>query len=195
MNNNEPTTHTIPQFSVIDNTTGEIVNQYFPGDRVNITRKSQLDYVNNHVLDFNKEKSFVKIYDEVVPLLEKYLTQPEFKFTICLTPHISYEDCIIRRTQNRNSDILTLKDLAEIHGYKYGYVRKIMSSLKNKGIIGKHETGNILAELSGTDEGKNIVYTVNPYVYFRGTNILTPVHSFYQNSGWEELLKANSLDK
>lgn len=171
--------------ALIDKTTGEIIDEYSKKDRLHVTRETQMDYANNHVLRFNKEKTFVKIYDEVVPLLEKYLTTGEFKFAFCLTPHISFEDCIIRKTQDRRSKILNIREIAEIHGYRYDYVRKLMSSLKNKGVIGKHETGSILKDYSGED---GIVYTVNPYIYFRGNDILKPTHAFYENSGWRELL-------
>ena len=179
MNEKEPIKY------IVDATTGEIENTTYVGDRVGITRFAQLQYATTHVQNFNSDKTFVKIYDEVVPLLEKWLTPSEFKFAICLTPHVSYEDCIIRQTMDRRSKILNQKDIAELHNYKYDYVRKMMASLKNKGIIGKHETGNILSEYP---EDYNVVYTVNPYVYFRGSDMITPVHSFYYNSGWKELL-------
>lgn len=185
-------TQTATPISVLVNPeTGEIQDTYYAGDKISITRSEQLQYANSHIMKFNNGKTFVKIYDEVVPMLEKYLTAPEFKFAISLTPHVSYEDCIIRETQDRSSRILNMKDIAEIHNYKYGYVRKIMASLKNKGVIGKHETGSILTEYVGAD---NVVYTVNPYIYFRGTNILLPTHSFYENSGWKEMLCSPEKD-
>lgn len=165
--------------------TGEIYDTYYAGDRISITRSEQMQYANTHIMKFNSGKSFVKIYDEVVPMLEHYLTLPEFKFAICLIPHVSYEDCIIRKTQDRGSKILSMKEIAEIHALKYDYVRKIMASLKNKGIIGKHETGSILSNYAGEN---NVVYTVNPYIYFRGSDIILPIHSFYENSGWKEML-------
>ena len=185
MNNNEPTINTIPQFSLVDNTTGEIINQYYPGDTLSVTRKSQSDYVNNYILNFNQNESFIKVYDKAIPLLEKYLSPAEFKFAICLGAHVSYKDCIIRETQNTNSRILTIRDLAEIHNIKYDYARKMMAILKSKGIIGKHETGSILPDYN---ERYGTVYTVNPFIYFRGSALLNPVHSFYINSGWQELL-------
>ena len=64
-------------------------------------------------------------------------------------------------------------------------VRRIVSSLKKKGVIGKHETGSILDD---TDSRISKVYIVNPYIYFRGQNINKSVLSFYNNSGWKEIL-------
>ena len=179
MENNEPLTY------LVNVSTGEIENELYQGDRFTIRKYAQDEYMSNHIVDFNRGRSFVKVYDEVVPLLEKYLTPAEFKFVICLMPHVSYEDCIIRQTQDRNSKILNLKELAELHGYRHDYVRKMISSLKRKGIVGKHETGNILKNYKGNT---NVAYTVNPYIYFRGSDINYTTYSFYNNSGWKELL-------
>lgn len=185
-------TTTDPVNYIVNASTGEITNTTYQGDRLTIARQSQLQYANDHLQNFNSGKTFVKIYDEIIPLLEKYLSSAEFKFVICLIPHVSYEDCIIRKTMDRKSKILTQKEIAQLHNYKYDYVRKIMASLKNKGVIGKHETGSIL-NCSGNDNiaESNIAYTVNPYIYFRGSDIITPIHAFYSGSGWKELLANN----
>ena len=178
----------MPNEIIINVETGEILNKIYPGDKLSITRKEQYEYANSHILNFNKDRSFVKIYDDIVPLLESYLNPSEFKFVYCLTPHISYEDCIIREKRDRTSRILSIKDIAEIHKYKYDYARKLMASLKNKGIIGKHETGSILENY---DLRYGTVYTVNPFIFFRGLDINNTVYAFYVNSGWKELIKNN----
>ena len=171
---------------IIDAETGEIINEIRDGDKLRLKRKEQNEYDLFHISNFNYNKSFVKIYDEVIPLLEKHLTLAEFKFAICLIPHVSYEDCIIRKTNDRNSKIINIRELAELHGYNYDYTKRIIGSLKKKGVVGKHETGSILRNCG---QKINIVYTVNPFIYFRGSDLLTPVHSFYINSGWQELLE------
>ncbi len=181
---NENQIEKTPERVLISTSTGEIIDQYYQGDQLSVRRKEQQDYIDSRIIDFNRDKSFVKIYDEVVPLLEKYLTLPEFKFAICLTPHVSFEDCIIRKTMDRRSKILSIKELAEIHGYKYDYAKKLMAALQHKGVIGKHESGNILYE----DVPNQTVFTVNPYIYFRGNDINKTIHSFYNSSGWKELL-------
>ena len=66
----------------------------------------------------------------------------------------------------------------------YSVVRSLISSLKKKGVIGQHETGSINKEL---DTKMKKVYTVNPYIYFRGINVNETVKEFYVNSGWNEL--------
>lgn len=174
--------------SLVNTDTGEILDEFHIGDKLSIQRSEQMDYVKTHIQNFNSDKSFIKIYDDVVPLLEKYLTNPEFKFAIILSPHVSYEDCVIRETTNRKSKILTIADIAEIHGYKYDYAKKIMASLKHKGVIGKHDTGSIIPDVNDN----KIAYTVNPYIYFRGNNINKTIYSFYESSGWRELLSGKN---
>jgi len=173
--------------ALVNTETGTILDEFKAGDRLSIQRSEQIDYVKTHIQNFNADKSFIKIYDDVIPLLEQYLTNPEFKFVIILSPHVSYEDCVIRETTSRKSRVLTISDIAKIHGYKYDYAKKIMLSLKHKGVIGKHDSGSILP---GATEVKT-VYTVNPYIYFRGNNINKTIFSFYENSGWKELLSGS----
>ena len=185
-------TEKIPTKALINYETGEIEDEYYEGDRLTLRRSEQDDYAATHVIDFNKGKSFVKIYDDVVPLLEKYLTLSEFKLAISLMIHVSYEDCIIRRTRDRRSEIINIKKLSEIHDMNYDYTKKLMMSLKKKGVVGKHETGTILSDC---EQRINTIYTVNPFIYFRGSDLLTPVHSFYINSGWKELLEQSATNE
>lgn len=63
-------------------------------------------------------------------------------------------------------------------------IMTIMFVLKKKGIIGQHETGSINKEL---DTKMKKVYTVNPYIYFRGVDVNETAKEFYINSGWNEL--------
>ena len=178
---------------LINPNTGEILDTYGENDQITVRRKSQVDYVHHHIINFNSDKSFVKLYDEAIPLLERYLTMPEFKLAVCLIPHVSYEDCIIRRTKDRTSRILTISDIAELHGYKYDYAKKLIASLKSKGVVGRHETGSIIPVSDYVGQSRSIAYTVNPFIYFRGTDLLTPIHAFYENSGWKELLTKKSV--
>ncbi len=179
-----------PSEILVNCETGEITAELYSGDKISITRENQSEYLSTHIMNFNSDKTFVKIYDDVIPLLEKYLTLPEFKFAICLIPHISYEDCIIRQTMDRRSKILTIREIATLHEYNYDYAKKLINSLKKKGVVGRHETGSILSDCP---QRINTVYTVNPFIYFRGSDLITPVHSFYLASGWQKLLENTTL--
>lgn len=151
--------------------------------RIILEEKGEL--INDRLIrDFNKGESFVKLYDCVVPELRKKLTPTEVVFAISLSEFVSYNDCILRRTKNGNSKIIDAKDLAELLDMDDSVVRRLLSSLKKKGVIGQHETGTINPNL---DTKLKKVYTVNPYIYFRGVDINETVKEFYSNSGWNEV--------
>ena len=51
--------------------------------------------------------------------------------------------------------------------------------------IGKHEIGTILPN---KDNSVKTTYTVNPHIFFRRVNVNKSVLSFYEDSGWGDLL-------
>lgn len=173
---------------VVDNMTGEIVDEFHEDEdykKYNVKDALKKDfYLKTHVMGFNKGKTFVKLFDDVIPILNKYLTPPEFKLAICLSSHVSHEDCILRKANRADSSPLDIHDICEIYGYKYDYCRKLFRKLISKGIIGKHITGSIIFEYDGDVKE---VYTVNPYVYFRGINANATVVGFYKDSGWKDI--------
>lgn len=163
------------------NADGEIVTDLYEGDTYKRISAEQKDYMKSYTKNFKGGESFVKLYDEIVPKLIKELTPGEITFVLSLVNHVSYEDCVIRKTNNASSDILDSNELAKILNIAPSTVRKYLSTLKTKGIIGVHEVGSILPKYYGK---KQKVITVNPNIYFRGININKTVETFYENSGW-----------
>ena len=184
----------------IDTITGEEKYVHL-GDQVNIIRSNSItaaqrksEREKNLIHGFNSDKTYVKIYDEAIPVLQKYLTPPEFKLVICLAPHVNFEDCIIRKNTRINGDPLNLKDICSLFGYKYDYGRKMIRNLVNKGILAKVDVGSIYKEY---DNNKTEVYLVNPFIYFRGVNVNRTIVSIFDSSGWKNLDegKFNLIDK
>ena len=138
---------------------------------------------------FNKGEEFVKLYDEVVPQLKKQLTTTEIIFVLELSPHVSYKDCIIRKTGQTNSTILTAQTIAKELEMDYGKVRRLIGSLKKKGVIAQCETGNIIPEYYGKAKRS---YLVNPYIYFRGVKINPTVKAIFEESGWASYSESNN---
>lgn len=131
---------------------------------------------------FQKEEHFVKFFYRVLPRLLDELSNQEVKVFLALMPYVSYEDCVLRRTGRGNSEILTMKSISEVTGIDYSRIRKILPVLERKGVIGHHVTGSIL---EGHDGEKTKVYTVNPFIYFKGNCVNKMVYEFYQKSGWK----------
>ena len=146
------------------------------------SEKKRLEYIESHVMSFNKGEKFVKLYDETIKILRKNLTPSEFMVAISLAEYTSYEDCIIKQGGHGNGHDMNMNDLAEELGIEYTRISKIIKSLIQKGVIGRFETGNTY------DNKLRKVYIANPYIYFRGNNVNKSVANYFSNSGWKELL-------
>ena len=177
---NELLDNTVAQ--LVDYETGEIMDSVGYGDKVKIIRKEDEDkkreFLNTYELNFKKDVSFVKLYQGVNEL-RKYLTTGEFTVAISLCDYVSYEDCIIRRGGTHKGKILTIKELAEDMEIEYDSLRRTISSLVKKGVLGIHKTGckdkpDILI--------KSI--TVNPNIYCRGNKVNKMALSLFEGSNW-----------
>ena len=90
----------------------------------------------------------MKLYDVAVPELVKRLTPVEVTFVLLILPLVSYEDCIIRRGNSRQFDIANEREIAELINMEYSKTRRLIKSLIDKGVMGKHETGTITSAVS-----------------------------------------------
>ena len=174
---------------LVDAETGEITREFNEGDRLKIIRSESIEHLKKEQLKFNKGKSFVKLYDEVIPYLVDYLSGPELKYILSMAQHISYKDCVLRRTNNNLSDPIKASEFCAIHGYNYSTGKKIFSTLKKKGVIAYVETGTILSDYVGNVDK---IYLVNPYIYFRGCEINETAKSVFDRSGWKEKIIATN---
>lgn len=141
---------------------------------------------------FQKGDDFMKMFLNTIPKLTKELTPTELSFLLALTPHVSYVDCVIRNGKECRGNISNEKEIAEMIGMEHGKVRRLVSSLIKKGVIGKHETGSILPEYYGR---RTICYTVNPYIFFKGTMINRTVLEAYRNSGWNSEIEIEPVSE
>lgn len=168
---------------VVNKETGEIEMAIEPGDR--ILKAKSIEYLQKDGINFNKDKSFVKLYDDVIPLLDKYLTPQEIKYLIVIAQHVSFSDCVIRKTNNNVSEAIGISEFAKIHDYNYDSARKVFKSLKKKGLIIYVEVETIFPEYIG--KVKNM-YLVNPYIYFRGENLNETVKALFDQTGWKDMI-------
>ena len=169
---------------VLDPNTGEVLTEIHPGDR--LLRAETIDYLHNPGREFNKGKTFVKLYDEVIPYLINCLTSTELKYVIALAQHVSYKDCVVRKTNNNLSEPISTREFCEINGFSYNTVKKIFNSLKNKGVIAFVEVGQVFSDYIGKAK---TMYIVNPYIYFRGMDINETVKTIFDDTGWKEELE------
>lgn len=151
---------------VVDCRTGDITDTFRYGDSYKKqTRENKnkiLEYMSKqeNLVELNKGKRFVKLYDDVLEELYEYLSPSEFTFAMRLSHHVSYRDCILRTNGNPNGKILTAKDIAILLKMDDSNVRRLIASLVKKGVLGKHTTGckdNPTAQIK--------VITCNPFIY------------------------------
>lgn len=132
--------------------------------------------------DFNKGVSFVKLYDDILEELNKHLSSSEFNFTIRLAKHVSFKDCILRTNGNPNGKILDAKDIAALLEMDDSNVRRLISSLVKKGVLGRHTTG---CKDDPSKQFKTI--TCNPFIFTRGNQINDTAISLFMNSRWNTI--------
>lgn len=168
---------------IVNPNTGEIEGKIDPGDR--ILKSKSIEYLKEEGRDFNKDKTFVKLYDEVIPLFEKYITPNELKYLLLIAQHVSFSDCVLRKTNNNLSEPISAREFSQMHGYNYDCVKKIFLSLKKKGVLAYVEVGSVFPDYIG--KVKNM-YLVNPYIYFRGEKLNASVMAIFNESGWKELV-------
>ena len=175
-----------PVGAVINLETGEITREIYDGDTFSIRHSSQTNFMDKYIPVPDRDRPFVKLYTDIIDYLDEHLSLAEFRFIIKLSKIVSYNDCIIRKSPSPLSDIASLHDIAAITKDSYDNTKKIMKSLLNKGIVGKHETGYIVDGYIGK---RKTVYTVNPFIFFKGISVNKLVYAFYKDTGWNNIGK------
>ena len=170
---------------MIDAESGNITDTFMYGDSYKKyskeNKKKILEFLaqEDECAVFNEGVSFVKLYDDILEELNKYLTNAEFNFTIRLARHVSYKDCILRTNGNPNGKILDAKDIAALLEMDDSNVRRLISSLIKKGVLGRHTTG---CKDDPIKKFKTI--TCNPFIFTRGNKINNTVISLFMDSRW-----------
>jgi len=166
--------------------TGEITDSFREGDSYKKYTREDKEKIRNFLREndecepFNEGVSFVKLYDDILDDLGEWLTTAEFSFAIRLAKHVSYKDCILRTNGNPNGKILNVQDLAALMKTDPSIVRRYVSSLVKKGVLGKHVTG--------CRDNPNIqikAITCNPYIFSRGNKLNPTAVSLFANSRWK----------
>jgi len=160
--------------SVVDMETGEIVSTIGQGDR--ILRKESIDAVEGKIINFNKGEAFVKVYDDGMRKIRKYLTNSQFSFICHLLPQIEYNTNIIR---NDDGTLMEITDMSQYTNMTYISNYKLITVLISRGIVGKWETGS-------RDEKGRILqcFVVNPYIFHKGTMIPDGLMELFGKTGW-----------
>lgn len=170
---------------VVSADTLEITDSFRYGDsykkKTKEDKKKILEFLvqEDECTEFNKGENFVKLYDDILEELNKHLSLAEFNFTIRLAKHVSFRDCVLRTNGNPNGKILDAKDIAALLEMDDSNVRRLISSLVKKGVLGRHTTG---CKDDPSKQFKTI--TCNPFIFTRGNKINNIAISLFIDSRW-----------
>lgn len=163
--------------SVIDQETGEIIESSSDHYRITIEEFLTND-VEESMKYFMPDITFIKSFRGNGIMLDKKLTNSELAATVFLSDFICYNDCVLRKNGDKRGSALSIRDLAELRGVKYDSFRRTMYSLRDKEVIGFHDTG---------DENGTHWITVNPFIFCRGVKISVWVIDFYADTEWAKI--------
>lgn len=148
---------------VIDDSTGEIVDEIYEGDR--IYRKKSLDAFIEWI-GFSGNKPFCKLNIEEYNLWTNDLNKDETYFLGKVFSIIGYGDNCLIQKNNKSHNFDTLRAYVGMGKSQFSLV---ISSLKNKGLIyvGK--------------SSKYSQYFLNPWIICRGTRLNSMLKRMFEN--------------
>lgn len=158
---------------VIDTSTGVIMNEVFPGDR--IVRKSSVDYLvkkqtstpqfNGEKFDMYKSSDFTKIVDTNIKNTD--FTEQEAYLMLKLSSYVPYNGSALCHD---NGKPLTKKQIIDILGW---------STSKFEHVLIEASKRNIFKSIRNT-ETKKYEYYLNPTLIMRGVQIDKNIRKMFE---------------
>lgn len=139
-------------------------------------------YIDNHIINFNKGENFVKLFNETRKVMAKKLTPKQFVVALDLTEFIDYQTCILCNGYGKGRHVMDFDELVKELDMDKSNLRKILNALISRGVICKFSTGNVNTNI------KSDFYLYNPYICCNGKDLDKDVYTYFQNTGWKELL-------
>lgn len=134
-------------------------------------------------LKFMNDTTFIRSFRGNGVLFRELLTPQETQLALFLEDFVCYNDCILRKNGNKQSNPLTIEELYVLYGggLKFGTFRKQMGSLRKKEVIAYHNSG--IPELGN----KMRCITLNPYIFCRGINVDKWISEYFSDSQWAKV--------
>ena len=149
--------------------TGEMIGQLYEGDR--ILRGKSDEYLKS-TIELNKGEPYAKLYIRPMFEIAKTLSGSELQMVYYLLSYLSYDSGII---MNNNGRPLSRQVIAQEINLAVKTVDKILQGLHSKQVIGKH------------NNGREVCFTMNPWLFMRGKRINKTLHEFFKNSRWAKV--------
>ena len=158
---------------IVNTTTGEILNEVFPGDR--IVRKNSVDFlakkqnefqkVNFEKFDIYKSSDFIKIVDTNMRQID--FTEQEAYLMLKLSSYVPYNGMALC---HNNGKPLTKQQIVDILGWSVSKFEHVLIGTTKK---------NIFKSIRNTETKKNEYY-LNPTLLMRGVQIEKNVKKIFE---------------
>lgn len=168
---------------VIDLVTGRTMHEIYEGDVFRIIKRKDDKNTKKNNSDFikiNEGEPFIKLFTKPLFELSKSLNGTESQFLNYLIQYLRYDTGNLLHC---NGKAITRTKMSEDTGLSKRTVDRIICSLIDKEILGKHKTG------------RNITLDVNPFIFMKGHKVEKGLCEKYMNSKWAKLYEKEIKDK
>lgn len=168
-----PKPREMPYEGYIIDTNGEVRREIHAGDKVRITRASQIEHLKKYI-KVDKKLTYCKVYTKTSDILATLdLTANESKIIFAMLSHIGfgeYSGYLISVQCNMFNYYLNEKQLREIVNMSESSFAKAIRKLKEKEII----------QLEKVGRDNRII--VNPFIFMKGNEIPVSLYEKFKNS-------------
>lgn len=182
-------TYNTEEWSLMNKQTGELAEESgCDYSEIKVKEFTMLPESQNDAIDINSNVTFYKSFVGNGKLLYSELKPIEIATLVLLCDFICYKDCVLRVGGHKNGRALSIAEIAEYCELEYETLRRTMSKLKSKQIIGYHNTGD--------KHNGNVIkwITVNPYLFMRGNKVERWVAEFYADTVWAKVNRIYAQD-
>ena len=164
---------------VIERTTGEVMDSIMEGDRIRITRKEKVEFLESTIsIPFT---SFAKLNTAEIAFLAKELSKPDFVFLLSLSDFVGYHDNCIK---NRRGVPMSVEDIAARLGISRATAYRSVERLMKENILCKAKTSEFQL-------------FVCPLIYCKGNRTNKVLQTMFRNyrvrskgnAKWQRLLE------
>ena len=173
---------------IVENETGEIINEIYEGDINRTTRKESLEYLNKKKKEeeekviINQGKKFTKLIEHAgVKLARAKLTSNQYAIILGVCDYIEYETGLLKMNCGRNAGrLLNASDIMKICEINPKTYSRVIGELIDEKILGQ------------TKVGREIHFIVNPFIFYNGKcEIPKTTYELFKNSKWNPNFKEN----
>lgn len=150
---------------------GNITKNIRYGDKVRII-KGRTNKNIGELVSLNKNETYIKVYTKTLFALSRSLTGTESQFVNYLMQYIRFTSGILAHVNNKP---LSRQTMAEETGLSIKTVDRLLLSLIDKQVIGKHKTGH------------NICFLANPFIFMRGNKVNETLVKLFEGTKWAKM--------